>query len=222
MGALVRLREGPGRGRAPVSGPIADLRSREAARLPGAGRLPGCMHAAQLRSPQDGGFRSAAVSRRRPAPTTTARPSSRTTACRAGRSRSRRPPAGRPARRPAGPALGGHGGRMAAEMILPGFVIPACRRLARARVAALRAGHQCQCCGDRTRDCSGALGRECLPAEEVMFCLVTPRCWWSRRIGRNFLPGRPRFGVPQVRQAAAPAALDLGSALYAQASRGGA
>lgn len=45
-------------------------------------------------------------------------------------------------------------------------------------------------------DCSGALGRERPRAEEVAFCLAMPRCWWSWRIGRNFLVRMIALGVP--------------------------
>jgi hypothetical protein len=53
-------------------------------------------------------------------------------------------------------------------------------------------------------------------------CLIGVPCrWWSRRIGRNFLIRMIALGVPQVREIAAPAALDLGGALCPRASRGG-
>jgi hypothetical protein len=46
------------------------------------------------------------------------------------------------------------------------------------------------------RDCAGALGRECPSAHEVRFYLATPRRWWSRRTGRNFLLRTIALGVP--------------------------
>ena len=65
----------------------------------------------------------------------------------------------------------------AAEMIPPGFVIPAYRRLCRARIASVRAARQRQRLGDRNGDCSGGLGLECPRAKEITFCLAMPRCW---------------------------------------------
>jgi hypothetical protein len=110
----------------------------------------------------------------------------------------------------------------AAEMIPPGFVIPAHRLGPRpgSLWSGLRASVSRAVTGTET--VQGASAWSVRELKEMTFCLAMPRCWWSWRIGRNFPAGRSRSACHRHARLRLPAALDLGGALGALASRGGA